>query len=781
MINFAFSYKLHNLQFCQGEFIRRAEIIFSANYISIDEDSGNKDGETIMDRISVIPFEEWEDCSAQEFATKQIAFKKVVDSPEKPTELVIGEMGDFIGSAEFINKRSEFANFVYEKTDECVKLRTLLTNYGGFYAILWKLHQVFEPVWAEQGKTWEGFLDWSEQVHAPFLKKQHREKDHSKHSIRRYVTDLLGYLIDWTVLERRKILKICETSKLKNGQKYCLAFHASPRYMDFQEMGGVKLKDLKAHTNAIGGAWGDDTWAALVKDGCEAVFETPEEETAGLEETQAKRALLIPINVFTSSHIMRIATMTGQTEDFKKFGVDEETPSGIEDPKNSTQRSGTGASSLDLHLSDVSIIRARGEDDNHGIVFDELQEDNFLEETNYESNMELTNVEEDVDGQDDDIEFSAASERSVANSSAAASKIEITVMESADKTFFVCNCGYSSTSRSGVSRHKCKKAVDVSFPCKECGQICRNPGSLKRHMNSKHVKTISLLTAPLSIRCSECGLEVDSKDALIKHQQSNHRQSTSLPTYDANAKFSCHICSNSYQTNKNLENHIQKKHGATSGSAESSTYNDPSLPADDKEFSCNICGKKLKSKINLENHVSKVHEKTDAGPSSSFATTVLEKDVSMEHISTKCTECGKILANVKNLKIHMKKVHRVQVILKPNCFSLFINFFKDVSLVDSSSGLASSMSSLTECEQTSASATPLPPPVSKVPSSSLATTVLEKDVSMGHISTKCTDCGKILANVRNLKLHMKKVHNIQVILRLDCFSIIHSFSPRMVL
>ena len=67
MLNFAFNCKLHNsicIQFCQGEFIRRGEIIFSANYISQDEDAGAKDGETYLDRIAVIPFEELEDCSA---------------------------------------------------------------------------------------------------------------------------------------------------------------------------------------------------------------------------------------------------------------------------------------------------------------------------------------------------------------------------------------------------------------------------------------------------------------------------------------------------------------------------------------------------------------------------------------------------------------------------------------------------------------------------------------------------------------------------------------------
>ena len=108
-----------------------------------------------------------------------------------------------------------------------------------------KLHSIFESVWLEMGYSWEDALKWASDVHAPFLKSQHQEKDHSKNSIRRYIMDLLNLIMDWPLLERRKLVKICETGKLKTGEKYCLAFHASPRRADLLEMGGVKWKDLK--------------------------------------------------------------------------------------------------------------------------------------------------------------------------------------------------------------------------------------------------------------------------------------------------------------------------------------------------------------------------------------------------------------------------------------------------------------------------------------------------------------------------------------------------------
>ena len=177
----------------------------------------------------VIPFVEWDDIPAQEFARLQKRFKECIDDPQKPTEFLIGEIGDFIRSQEFLKKRDEFANVLLKLTDECVKMRTIL-NYAIFYSLLWKEHEVFGEVWHEMGYSWEGFMTWVEDIHAPFIVKQHQERDHAKHSIRRYVLDLLSYVQLWNVVDRRKIMKICETKKLKSGRKYCLAFHPSTRY-----------------------------------------------------------------------------------------------------------------------------------------------------------------------------------------------------------------------------------------------------------------------------------------------------------------------------------------------------------------------------------------------------------------------------------------------------------------------------------------------------------------------------------------------------------------------
>ena len=584
--------------------MKKAEMIFSANYIGFDEDTGDLDGERILDRIAVIPFAEWDDMPAGEFAAKQKKFKEVVDCPKKPTEFLIGECGYFIRSEEFHKKREEFTTYLHEKSEECIKIRTLSTNYSSFYTLLWKFHEVFQDLWEEMDASLAGILAWVDNVHVPFLMKQHQEKDHSKHSIRRYIMDILSYILTWSILDRRKILKICETKKLKNGGKYCLAFHPSPRHVDFQMMGGIRLKDLKTHTNSVGGAWGEDTWAAMVKDSCEAVLDTTEDN---LEETQAKRALLIPLSVFTSTHIIKIATATGQTEDFKKYGVDEETPSGCEDPKNSTQRS--GGSSYNLLLPDVSSIQSpqANDDEAEEINFDVLERPSSLDimqessdgaefgadethdgtehGTDESSENTLTEETEDDDGMIFlDAHSPRTHRRAHLSKTLKASNRNITVVESGNDTFFVCPCGFSSTNRSGSSRHKCRSPNEgVTFACKECNKICKNAGSLKRHTISMH-KNRQSVSLPANI--SSCILEtVLGPQPVILSNEKNSLSSLPVTTTSATVPVSA---------------------------SPSPSPSSPTVPArapSPTSKTCTICGKTFSSKSSVARHIKNVHGK----------------------------------------------------------------------------------------------------------------------------------------------------------------------------
>ena len=95
---------------------------------------------------------------------------------------------------------------------------------------------------------------------------------------------------------------------------------------------------------------GVDTWACLVKDDVDEFDET--ETNSGLDNTKSKRAILIPVSVFSSAQIIKICDYLGQNDDYRRFGADEETPSGVEDGiRNSTQI--LGSQELSIQLSSI--------------------------------------------------------------------------------------------------------------------------------------------------------------------------------------------------------------------------------------------------------------------------------------------------------------------------------------------------------------------------------------------------------------------------------------------
>ena len=100
-----------------------------------------------------------------------------------------------------------------------------------------------------------------------------------------------------------------------------------------ERMDGVSVAELKKFVKAVGGAHGPDTWAQLVHPDVQDDFEEVEEDantSASTWPTCNQRVILTPMSVFQSATIISLATATGQTEDYRKFGVDEETPSGVQ-------------------------------------------------------------------------------------------------------------------------------------------------------------------------------------------------------------------------------------------------------------------------------------------------------------------------------------------------------------------------------------------------------------------------------------------------------------------
>ena len=216
----------------KGTFVRLAEIMISCNYLGFQELSGGaKDGidpERVADRLSVIPFSELHSTvSTTNYAEAQARFKAVLDDPRKPTEYVIKEIGDYIRSEEFQAQREEMGQFLYDACEGMVKQRTIFTNYAGSITLLRKIALDFEDIWMERGKTWEDCKEWISRTLVPFMRMQHRESTHAKGSIRRFIRATLEFLKTRPLIERRKVLKIVETTKLNEDKDttFAPAFH----------------------------------------------------------------------------------------------------------------------------------------------------------------------------------------------------------------------------------------------------------------------------------------------------------------------------------------------------------------------------------------------------------------------------------------------------------------------------------------------------------------------------------------------------------------------------
>ena len=406
-------------------------------------------------------------------------------------------------------------------------------------------------------------------------------------------------MLEWTILDRRKLLKLCETAKLKMGEKYCLAYHPSQAYRDLQEMGGVRLKELKDHTNDAGGAWGADTWACLVKDDVDEFDET--ETNSGLDNTKSKRAILIPVSVFSSAQIIKICDYLGQNDDYRRFGADEETPSGVEDGiRNLPQIPGSQELSIQLSSIEHPDDTATEEIVEDDIEFDDLppHHDTF------------------IDGEARPSMLRPNLSKNMLNGSR---QREITELNKSGTIYFICDCGYSSANKSATSRHKCRSGDSVMFQCQECTKVCKNPGSLKRHVTSKHKNS--------SRDCTD----IDDSSTLntVEVNQSNE----TTVELGSETSYKCDICGKTLKSSANLTKHMERVHGngtidngslshsnvvqlqknSLNDGANEQVSNSQEKQADKSKESnvqCNLCGKTLKSIANLSKHKERVHKVT---------------------------------------------------------------------------------------------------------------------------------------------------------------------------
>ena len=156
-------------------------------------------------------------------------------------------------------------------------------------------------------------------------------------------------------------------------------------------------------------------------------------------------------------------------------------------------------------------------------------EETSLGENELEPEKEKNKVGDETDD-DENYSFSAvkATHRRLSKSFKPKGNKNISVLERGNKTCYVCDCGYSSTSKSGSSRHKCLTKENLNFACTECGKKCSNPGSLKRHMvvhkkaDEGQKEVSNSLEPPSPFICGECGKTFKTSAAMKGHITKTH-------------------------------------------------------------------------------------------------------------------------------------------------------------------------------------------------------------------------------------------------------------------
>ena len=714
----------------EGVFPRRAEVFFSANYFSMDEEA-TSDSERTCDRLTVIPFQEWGFMPAAEFSRRQSLFKSVVDCETKPTELVIGELGDFINSQEFLVKREAFAQWLYDKA-EVVKIRTLLVNYGSFIAINWKLHQIFETVWDDMGYTWEGFEEWVEVVLVPFLVSQHMEKDHAVHSLRRYVNGILNFAAGMSETEVQKFMRICTTKKTKD--KHVLAIHPDKRYPDMKQLGYVKLTDVKKHLPSVGGLWDDSTYATLVRNEVDDL-DTSSDDRSNMV---AKRALFIPFTVFTSSQKMKICDITGQKEYYSL--ADSETPSGVEDVRNST--AATSGLQLRLALSDVSRINVPANETMNEValtddIFNSPEEEEDARVPDRPANMSIQRenyIETDVE--EDELE----------------DELDETITDNIEYPCSLCNTKMCSLERliahmQDHQKQRSSRRNRKMFPCEECSLIFKTTRELEQHNENDHDENLS---------------EESNVEMAKSITEANKSKPSTNPLNEKNVQVSKSAPNNSFKANASQDITIVNDSfvcacgfNATSksGSTRHKCHKEKLL------LKCSYCEKRCGNAGSLKLHMRSKHKeemKNSAANTQEALETMIALDEEDEeeivpidgtiveqqsNAGMKCAHCEKVCASSGSLKNHMKYKHKDEM--------------EKSAALDKSAALGKSVASSKSTTLEKSAALGKSKTLEKSAALGMSSTLENSTAKSGK---ECMYCEKTCATVGNLKQHIKYKH-----------------------
>ena len=314
--------------------------------------------------------------------------------------------------------------------------------------------------------------------------------------------------------------------------------------------------------------------------------------------------------------------------------------------------------------------------------------------------------------------------------------------------------------------------------CNQCGHKVARISKLRKHEKT-HLATDPNKESQLKFSCDECSKTFARNDGLKKHKQKHQSEEHHVKEFrhsrieekenggqvEGQYHFPCYLCSKNFQYEQTMKRHeikhsefkIKNVHKSEVNAAKDGSFNaiNFDLITDDEEY--NFVGNENSEKCEILSEEPEFEEQADAiGINIDLFDPheLINTDPAIKHKSTKgatfiCSYCGLASKRKDSLEYHMKAKHRDGIML--HCSHCGLVFKRKDSLEDHMKAKHRDgiMLQCTPCEKEFASKN-----------------ALKKHVESKHEGRryKCQHCAHKATQQINLKTHIRKKHNLDILM-----------------
>ena len=239
--------------------------------------------------------------------------------------------------------------------------------------------------------------------------------------------------------------------------------------------------------------------------------------------------------------------------------------------------------------------------------------------------------------------------------------------------------------------------------CKECGRLCKNLTSYKKHMTIMHSEEDQENKKP--VRCEECNKLLKSKSSYLRHWSIIHKPKEEPFQCDEcdfktayeyklkhhinkehkskNEKHTC-TCGKSFSTKKHLGRHVREVHNGETLNCDQCSYqtkrardlrkhveqrhgDGEAVRQERPDIFCEFCGFSCKYQQSLQDHMERFHLQNEYKCDKEGCDFVTRQKRKLQEHKTRhgeeliCPTCGKIFTSNKAWLKHKRETHKPQI------------------------------------------------------------------------------------------------------------------------